>query len=175
MTLSPLLGAVGIIIFWHIRSPLLILIFISVAFPSWPLGIGMRFRTLLSPLLRAPKIELLSLLTYGLISMVMVLVKVNNSDSDWTEFIDNSCSNRWLSRVLSALYHRISSSRFVFINNFTPICQPNITLSNKVVLSLLYNLTPDGICNIGCWIRAGWPAYYRHRRHNTDTTIIFLV
>ena len=32
MTLSPWLGAAGIIILWHFRSPLLILIFISVAF-----------------------------------------------------------------------------------------------------------------------------------------------
>ena len=34
MTLSPLLGAAGIIILWHIRSPLLTMIFISVAFPK---------------------------------------------------------------------------------------------------------------------------------------------
>ena len=32
MALSPWLGAAGIVILWHIRSPLLIVIFISVAF-----------------------------------------------------------------------------------------------------------------------------------------------
>ena len=34
MTLSPWSGAAGIIILWHFRSSLLILIFISVTFPS---------------------------------------------------------------------------------------------------------------------------------------------
>ena len=38
MTLSPWLGAAGMIILWHIRSPLLPLIFISVAFSPRPLG-----------------------------------------------------------------------------------------------------------------------------------------
>ena len=46
------------------RSPSLILIFISVAFSSRPLEIGMRFRAVSSPLLRAPMIELLSLLLW---------------------------------------------------------------------------------------------------------------
>ena len=33
MTLSPWLGVAGMIILWHIRFPLLTIIFISVAFP----------------------------------------------------------------------------------------------------------------------------------------------
>ena len=37
MTLSPMLGAAGMIISWHIRSPLLTLIFISVAFSLQPI------------------------------------------------------------------------------------------------------------------------------------------
>ena len=49
MTLSPWLGAAGMIILWHIRFPLLTLIFISVAFSARPLGTGMHFQTLLSP------------------------------------------------------------------------------------------------------------------------------
>ena len=64
MTLSPWLGAAGMTILWHIRSPLLPLIFISVAFPSRPLGIGMHFQTLLSPLLKVPRMVLLSSLLW---------------------------------------------------------------------------------------------------------------
>ena len=36
------------IILWHIRFPLLTLIFISVAFSPRPLGTGMHFQTLIS-------------------------------------------------------------------------------------------------------------------------------
>ena len=43
-----------------IRFPLLTLIFISVAFPPRPLGTGMHFQTLLSPLLKVPRMVLLS-------------------------------------------------------------------------------------------------------------------
>ena len=52
------------IILWHIRSPLLTLIFISVAFPPRPLGIGIHFETLLSPLLKVPRMVLLSSLLW---------------------------------------------------------------------------------------------------------------
>ena len=48
----------GMIILWHIMFPLLTLIFISVAFAPRPLGTGMQ--TLLSPLLKVPRIVLLS-------------------------------------------------------------------------------------------------------------------
>ena len=41
-------GAEGRIILWHIRFPLLTLIFISVAFLPRPLGTGMHFQTLVS-------------------------------------------------------------------------------------------------------------------------------
>ena len=62
MTLSPGLGAAGMIILIHgnIRSPLLTLIFISVAFSPRPLGIGIQFQILLSPLLKVPRMVLLS-------------------------------------------------------------------------------------------------------------------
>ena len=60
MTLSPWLSAAGIIILWHIRSPLLILIFINVAFTPRTLGIGMHFQTLLSCLLKVPRMVLLN-------------------------------------------------------------------------------------------------------------------
>ena len=58
--LIPRLGAAGIIILWHFRFPLLIQMFISVAFSLGPLGIGMHFQILLSPLLKVPRMELLS-------------------------------------------------------------------------------------------------------------------
>ena len=58
------LGAAGMIILWHIRSPLLTLIIISVAFSPRPLGIGMHFQTLLSPLLKVSRIVLLSSLLW---------------------------------------------------------------------------------------------------------------
>ena len=48
MTLSPLLGIAGMVILWHIRSPLPTLIFISVAFSPNLLGIGMHFQALIS-------------------------------------------------------------------------------------------------------------------------------
>ena len=64
LTLSSWLGAAGIIILWHIRSPSLTLIFISVAFPSIPLGTGMHFQTLLSPLLKMPRMVLPSSLLW---------------------------------------------------------------------------------------------------------------
>ena len=64
MTLSPWLGAAGMIILWHIRSPLLTLIFISVAFSTRPLGIRIHFQTLLSPLLKVPRMVLLSSLLW---------------------------------------------------------------------------------------------------------------
>ena len=95
MTLSPWFDAAGVIILWHFRSPLLILIFLSVAFPNIPLEIGMYFQTLLSPLLKAPRMALLSLLLcecYGLISPAMGkefhsdVSPVNNSDSENFEF-----------------------------------------------------------------------------------------
>ena len=57
ITLSPWLGAAGIIILWHFRAPLLI--FISVAFSPRPLKIGMLFQTLLSPLLKVQSIVLI--------------------------------------------------------------------------------------------------------------------
>ena len=60
MTLSLWLGATGIIILWHIRSPLRILMFMSVAFLHRPLGIGI----LLTPLLKVPMMELLSSLLW---------------------------------------------------------------------------------------------------------------
>ena len=90
MTSFPWLGAAGIIILWHIRSPLLILIYINVAFPPRPLVIGMHFQTLLSPLLKVPRMVLLSGENKGLVSLVSVLVNdcrsdvspVNNSDSE---------------------------------------------------------------------------------------------
>ena len=44
----------------HIRFPLLALIFISVVFPPRQLGIKMHFQTLLSPLLKVPRMLLLS-------------------------------------------------------------------------------------------------------------------
>ena len=57
----PRLAAAGSIIRWHFRSPLLIQIFISVAFPPRLLGIGMHFQTTrLPPLLKVPRMELLS-------------------------------------------------------------------------------------------------------------------
>ena len=59
MTLSPWLGAAGMIILGHISSLLLTLIFISVAFPPRPLGTGRHFQTLLSPLLKVPRMVLL--------------------------------------------------------------------------------------------------------------------
>ena len=64
ITLSPWLGVAGMIILWHIRFPLLTLIFISVAFPPRYLGIAMHFQTLLSPLLKVPRMVLLSLLLW---------------------------------------------------------------------------------------------------------------
>ena len=60
MTLSPWLGAAGLIILWHIMSPLLTLVFISEAFSPRPLGIGMHFQTLLSPPLKVLRMVLLS-------------------------------------------------------------------------------------------------------------------
>ena len=56
------------------------------SFPPRPLGIGMHFQTLLTPLLKVPRMVLLS----TLVSLVLVLVNdcrsdvspVNNSDSD---------------------------------------------------------------------------------------------
>ena len=47
------------IILCHIRSPLLTLIFISVAFSPRSVGIRMHFQTLLSPLLKVPRMVLL--------------------------------------------------------------------------------------------------------------------
>ena len=66
MTLSPWSGAAGMIIQWHIRFPLLhvALIFISAAFSPRPLGTGMHFQTLLSPLLKVPRMVLLSSLLW---------------------------------------------------------------------------------------------------------------
>ena len=64
MNLSPWLGVAGMIILWHIRFPLLTLIFIIVAFSPRPLGIGMHFQTLLSHLLKVPRMVLLSSLVW---------------------------------------------------------------------------------------------------------------
>ena len=60
----PWLGVAGMIILWHIMFPLLTLIFISVAFPPRQLGVGMHFQTLLSPLLKVPRMVLLSSLLW---------------------------------------------------------------------------------------------------------------
>ena len=49
ITLSPWLGVAGMIILWHIRFPLLTLIFYKCSFSPRPLGVGMHFQTLLSP------------------------------------------------------------------------------------------------------------------------------
>ena len=65
MTLSPWSGTAGMIILWHIRFPLLTLIFISVTFSSRPLGTGIHFQTLLSPLLKVPRMVLLSSLNWS--------------------------------------------------------------------------------------------------------------
>ena len=65
-------------------SPLLVLLipmFISVAFPSRPLGIGMHFQALLSPLLKVPRMVLLSSLLPGQCPGEYVS-PVNSSDSD---------------------------------------------------------------------------------------------
>ena len=62
MILSPLLGTAGKIILWHIRSSLLTLIFISVAFPPRPLIRD--WNALLSPLLKVPRMLLLSSLLW---------------------------------------------------------------------------------------------------------------
>ena len=51
--------------------------------------------------------------------------------------------------VLSTLYHRVRSSMIIYIDRFTLVYQRNAILSNKVVLVLLLNLTPYGICNFG--------------------------
>ena len=64
MTLSPWLGAAEMIILWHIRFPLLTLICISVAFSPRPLGTGMHFQSLLSPLLKVPRMVLLNSLLW---------------------------------------------------------------------------------------------------------------
>ena len=58
--LIPRLGAEEMIILWHIRFQLLTLVFISVALSPRPLGTGMHFQTLLSPLLKVPRMVLLS-------------------------------------------------------------------------------------------------------------------
>ena len=55
--LIPWLCVAGMIILWHIRFPLLSLIF-------RPLGIGMHFQTLLFPLLKVPRMVLLSSLLW---------------------------------------------------------------------------------------------------------------
>ena len=62
--LIPWLGAAGMIILWHFRFPLLTLIFISVTFPTRQLGTGMHFQTPLSPLLKVPRMVLLSSLLW---------------------------------------------------------------------------------------------------------------
>ena len=77
MTLSPWLGAAGIVILCHIRSPLLTLIFNKCSFfpqtiRDWnalpdsfrPLAIGMHFQTLLSPPLKVPRMVLLNSLLW---------------------------------------------------------------------------------------------------------------
>ena len=93
MTLSSRLGAAGIVIRRHFRSPLLIQIFISVAFSPRPLGIGMHFQPLLSPLLKVLRMELLSLFLWWELGtnlpghcpgvwLSFWRVTSNNSDSD---------------------------------------------------------------------------------------------
>ena len=52
------------IILWHSRFPLLTLIFISVVVSPRPLGNGVHFQTLLSPLLKVPRMVLLSSLLW---------------------------------------------------------------------------------------------------------------
>ena len=61
MTSSPWLGVAEMIILWHIMFPLLLR---SVAFSPRPLGIGMHFQTLLTPLLNVPRMVLLSSLLW---------------------------------------------------------------------------------------------------------------
>ena len=82
MTLSPWLGAAGMIILWHIRSPLLTLIFISVAFSLRTLGTGMHFQTLLSPLLKVPWMVLLSSLHWWELGTSLP----GNGPSEWLSF-----------------------------------------------------------------------------------------
>ena len=100
MTLSPRLCAAGIIIRRHFKSPLLIQIFISVT-PTTPLptptprslGSGMHFQTLLSPLLKVQRMELLNSLFWWELGsnlpgpgpgvwLSFWRVSSNNSDSD---------------------------------------------------------------------------------------------
>ena len=64
MTLSPWLGTAGMILLWHIRSLLLKLIFVSVAFSPRLFGIGIHCLTLLSPLLKVRRMVLLSSLLW---------------------------------------------------------------------------------------------------------------
>ena len=89
--LIPWLGAAGMIILWHIRFPLLI--FINVAFSPRPLGTGMHFQTPLSPLLKVPRMVLLSSLLWWELGTSLPVhgpgewlsfwrVTSNNSDSE---------------------------------------------------------------------------------------------
>ena len=96
MTLSPVLRLVRRCRNYHssaFQSPLLIQIFTSVVFPPRSLRIGMHLQTLLSPLLKVPRMELLnSLLWWELgtnlpgpgpgVWMSFWHVTSNNSDSD---------------------------------------------------------------------------------------------
>ena len=89
MTLSPwFIGAAGIIILWHIRSPLLILLFLSVAFSPQTIRDWNALPDSLTS--SADCVEdgvakFTSLVREGLVSLVMVLVNdclsVNNSNS----------------------------------------------------------------------------------------------
>ena len=87
MTLSPWLGAAGIIILWHIRSPLLILIFISASF--FPQTIR-DWNALPDSLISSAECvedgdaKFTSLVREGLVFLVLVndCRSVNNSDSE---------------------------------------------------------------------------------------------
>ena len=92
MTLSPWLGAAEMFILWHIRFPLLTYN-ISIAFSPRQLGTGMHFQTLLSPLLKVPRMVLLSSLLWWELGtslgdhgpgewLSFWRVTSNNSDSD---------------------------------------------------------------------------------------------
>ena len=101
-------GAAGIIIIWHIWSPLLILIFISVAFSARPLGIGRHFQTLLYPLLKVPRMELLSsLLTWKLGTNLP-----GHGPHEWLSFWCVTSKHFWFwsnFRIITAIYSGVQN------------------------------------------------------------------
>ena len=105
ITLSPWLGVAGMIILWHIRFPLLTLIFISVAFSPRQLGIGMHSQTLLSPLLKVLRMVLLSsLLGWELGTNLPVLVNDCCSDVSPVNISDSECVQRQAARSITGDY-----------------------------------------------------------------------